>query len=165
MGVDINPKAIELAKDNLRFDSGDLFGNGLDTKIELRVGDARKLDFIADNSIDLICAHPPYADIVQYTHDNKNDLSCYGVEGFLDEIEKVAMESYRVLKNNCFCSILIGDMRKNKNVIPLGFWTIERYLKAGFKLKELIIKRQHNCKTTGFWYNNSIKFNFLILLP
>jgi hypothetical protein len=27
----------------------------------------------------------------------------------------------------------------------------------------LVIKRQHNCKTTGFWYKNSIKYNFLLL--
>ncbi len=36
-------------------------------------------------------------------------------------------------------------------------------LQAGFKLRELVIKRQHNCKTTGFWYANSIKYNFLLL--
>lgn len=30
-------------------------------------------------------------------------------------------------------------------------------------MRELIIKRQHNCKTTGFWYENSIKYNFLLL--
>ncbi|MBF0539227.1 MAG: hypothetical protein HQL03_13345 [Nitrospirae bacterium] len=82
---------------------------------------------------------------------------------FLDEIEKVARESYRVLRQNGHCAILIGDMRKNKNVVPLGFWTIERYLSAGFILRELVIKRQHNCKTTGFWYNNSVKYNFLLL--
>lgn len=36
-------------------------------------------------------------------------------------------------------------------------------LSAGFRLKELVIKRQHNCKTTGFWYENSIRYNFLLL--
>ena len=36
-------------------------------------------------------------------------------------------------------------------------------MNAGFKLRELVIKRQHNCKTTGFWYANSIKYNFLLL--
>lgn len=87
------------------------------------VGDARDLNLINDNSIDLICSHPPYSNIINYTHNNKNDLSNYEVKGFLKEIEKVAKESYRTLKDNKYCSILIGDMRKNKNVIPLGFWT------------------------------------------
>ena len=54
-------------------------------------------------------------------------------------------------------------MRKHKHVVPLGFKLINVYLDVGFKLKELVIKRQNNCKTTGFWYANSIKFNFLLL--
>lgn len=158
IGIDINPNAIKLATENLNF-NGRLFAS----KISLRIGDARSLSTILNNSIDLICAHPPYADIVNYTHNNPSDLSSKGVNDFLKEMEKVASESYRVLKPNSYCAILIGDMRKNKNVIPLGFWTIEKYLAAGFSIKELIIKRQHNCKTTGFWYSNSVKYNFLLL--
>jgi len=48
-------------------------------------------------------------------------------------------------------------------VVPLGFKLIDVFLKAGFELRELVIKRQHNCKTTGFWYTNSVKYNFLLL--
>ena len=48
-------------------------------------------------------------------------------------------------------------------MVPLGFKLINTYLDAGFKLRELVIKRQHNCKTTGFWHASSIKYNFLLL--
>ncbi|MCS7206048.1 MAG: hypothetical protein NZ853_10160 [Leptospiraceae bacterium] len=58
---------------------------------------------------------------------------------------------------------MIGDIRRKKHVIPLGFKFIDIYLKAGFRLRELIIKQQHNCRATGFWYKNSIKHNFLLL--
>lgn len=158
IGIDINDNAIQLARQNINFEY--LFSN---SNIEFKVGDARNLDFIKDESIDLICAHPPYSNIIQYSLNKSDDLSYLEVDKFLDEIKKVAIESFRVLKKDRFCSILIGDMRKNKNVIPLGFWTIQKYIEAGFKIKELIIKRQHNCKTTGFWYKNSIKYNFLLL--
>lgn len=161
IGTDINPYAIDLAKSNLDF--GESYSNLFKPEIELVVGDARELNFIENNSIDLICAHPPYSNIVNYTSNNPNDLSNFNPKNFLIEMEKVAMESKRILKDNKYCAILIGDMRKNKRVIPLGFWTIEKFLNTGFKLKELIIKRQHNCKTTGFWYTNSIKYNFLLL--
>ena len=30
-------------------------------------------------------------------------------------------------------------------------------------MKELIIKEQHNCKATGYWKTNSVKYNFLLL--
>jgi hypothetical protein len=111
----------------------------------------------------LICAHPPYANIINYTDSKKGDLSFFDIEEFLNEMSKVARESFRVLKPGRQCAILIGDTRRGKHVIPLGFKLINVYLDAGFKLRELVIKRQHNCKTTGFWYANSVKYNFLLL--
>ena len=70
------------------------------------------------------------------------------MDDFLKEMLKVAQESFRILKPGRQCAILIGDTRKEKHIIPLGFKLIDVYLKAGFKLRELIIKRQYNCKTT-----------------
>ena len=170
IAMDINDQAIELTKRNLKFsvqsDQDSLFRQeSIDNIYEpqVMVGDARDLSAISENSIDLICAHPPYANIIHYTESNKNDLSSLGFNDFLSEMAKVAKESFRVLKPGKKCAILIGDSRKQKHVIPLGFELIQVYLSAGFKLKELIIKRQYNCKTTGFWYTNSIKHNFLLL--
>lgn len=48
----------------------------------------------------------------------------------------------------------------NKNGI--AFILVLEY-NAGFKLKELIIKEQHNCKATGYWKTNSLKYNFLLI--
>ncbi|MGB9599658.1 MAG: TRM11 family SAM-dependent methyltransferase [Myxococcota bacterium] len=111
---------------------------------ELSVGDARDLSFLQDNSVDLICAHPPYANIIHYT----DYLSFLDIEDFLKEMTRVVKESFRVLKHGKQCAILIGDTRRKKHVIPLGFKIINVYLDAGFKLREPVIKRQHNCKTT-----------------
>lgn len=164
IGIDINPNAIKLARENIDFEiSGDLLSENITPEINFRVGDARDLSFIEDSSIDLICSHPPYADIIHYTDNHEKDLSFCDVDEFLKEMSKVAKENYRVLKDNGYCAILIGDMRKKKYVVPLGFWLIDVFLKNGFYLKELVIKRQHNCRTTGFWYKNSIKYNFLLL--
>ena len=79
------------------------------------------------------------------------------------EIGKVAEESYRVLKKGKYCAVLMGDTRKNGMVQPLAFETMRIFELAGFKAKEIIIKEQHNCKTTGFWKTNSVKYNFLLL--
>lgn len=161
IALDINDKAIELARRNVDFDTSALFRKVYEPT--LLVGDARDLSFLENNSIDLICAHPPYANIIHYTDHKEGDLSFYKIDEFLNEMLKVARESYRVLKPGRKCAILIGDMRRHKYIVPLGFKLINVYLDAGFKLKELVIKRQHNCKTTGFWYKNSIKYNFLLL--
>jgi len=170
IALDINDKAIELAKNNVNFKIDAEQFMFVDDEIHLRthepqllVGDARDLSFLDKDSVDLICAHPPYANIIHYTDFEHGDLSYFEIDDFLKEMFKVATESFRVLKPGRQCAILIGDMRRKKHVIPLGFKLINVYLDAGFKLKELVIKRQHNCKTTGFWYTSSIKNNFLLL--
>ncbi len=156
VGIDINPNAIELSKRKCEFD--------FDTQATttLTVGDARKLG-LADGSVDLICTHPPYADIIHYSEDIDGDLSLLPMKPFLFEMGKVAEESYRVLKKGKFCAVLMGDTRKNGMVQPLAFETMRVFELAGFKTKEIIIKEQHNCKATGYWKTNSIKFNFLLL--
>ena len=157
IGIDINPKAVEITKDKLNFETE--FQNN----IKVNLGDACNLQDVEDDSIDLICTHPPYADIIKYSEDIEEDLSHLKYKNFLIAIEKVASECYRVLKKNKFCAIVMGDTRKNGMVQPLGFEVMQRFINSGFKLKEIIIKEQHNCKATGFWKTNSRKYNFLLL--
>lgn len=157
VGVDVNPIAFERCKEKCAFEK-EKTGN-----VEIRLGDARKLDFLDNESVDLICTHPPYANIIQYSEEIENDLSRLEMKDFLTEIYKVAEESYRVLKKGKFCAILMGDTRKKGMVQPLAFEVMRIFELVGFKTKEIIIKEQHNCKATGFWKTNSIKHNFLLL--
>ena len=106
---------------------------------------------------------PPYADIIQYSEDIVGDLSLLNVKDFLKEMSAVVEECYRVLKKGKFCAILIGDTRQKGHMIPLSFEVMRVFEKAGFKLKELVIKEQHNCRATGYWKTNSIKYNFLLI--
>ena len=119
------------------------------------------LSILKDESIDLICTHPPYLDIIKYSKDIRGDLSLLSKDKFWKAIEKVASESYRVLKKEKYCAVMMGDIRQEGDVVPLGFKTMQSFINMGFKLKEIIIKEQHNCKSTGKWMN--IKRNFLLL--
>ena len=85
------------------------------------------------------------------------------LKDFLSEMEKVAGECYRVLKKGKLCAVLMGDTRRKGMVQSLGFETMRVFERAGFMAKEIVIKKQHNCKATGFWKTNSIKHNFLLL--
>lgn len=128
---------------------------------KVRYGDARKLNFIKDESIDLICTHPPYADIIKYSVDNKDDISLLSYNQFLVEMKNIAEESYRVLKSGKVCAFMMGDIRKNGNIIPIGFNVMDIFLKVGFKSKEIIIKEQHNCKSSNYWKKQY--YSFLLL--
>lgn len=157
IGVDINNNALERCKGKCNFE----YENS--GKVYFYEADARNLNFIPDESIDFICTHPPYANIIKYSEDIENDLSHLKVKDFLIEMEKVASESYRVLKKDKFCAVLMGDTRQKGHIIPMSFEVMKIFEKVGFKTKEIIIKEQHNCKATGFWKTNSVKYNFLLI--
>ena len=158
IGVDVNDIALERCREKTDFDIENAKG-----KVYIKKGDARNLDFVPNESIDLICTHPPYADIIQYSEDIPEDLSLLKVKDFLEEMKNVAAESYRVLKKDKFCAVLMGDTRQKGHMIPMSFEVMRIFEDAGFKLKELIIKEQHNCKATGYWKTNSVKYNFLLI--
>ena len=158
IGIDINAAAIERCREKTAFEH-----EGADGKVYIRKGDARRLNGIPNESIDLICTHPPYANIIAYSEDTPGDLSLLKVNDFLAEMQKVASECYRVLKKNKFCAILMGDTRQNGHMIPMSYDVMKIFENSGFKLKELIIKEQHNCKATGYWKTNSVKYNFLLI--
>jgi DNA modification methylase len=165
IGVDINEEALILTRDRLNFHTLN------DDFPEQRtfLGDARKLDFIKDESIDLIATHPPYASIISYTknsnHKRDGDLSkVSSIDEFSDEMRKVAKEFYRVLKPNKYCAILIGDTRRHKHQVPISFRVMQVFLEEGFVLKESIVKVQHNTKMAPLWAKKSVESNFLLLM-
>ena len=157
IGVDINPAALERCREKTAFE----WENG--GQIYIKQGDARNLHFVPNDGIDFICTHPPYADIIKYSNGIDGDLSHSAVKDFLMQMGSVAAECYRVLRQGKFCAILMGDTRKKGHVVPMSFDVMKIFEDTGFKLKEIIIKEQHNCKATGFWKTNSVKYNFLLL--
>lgn len=65
---------------------------------ELRLGDARDLSFLADESIHLVVTSPPYFNLKQYSPGNPNQLGdVENYECFLTELDKVWSECARVL--------------------------------------------------------------------
>lgn len=136
------------------------------TETLVKMGDARNLKAVQDNSVDLIATHPPYADIIKYSDGKiEGDLSnIHDIDKFCEEMKKVAEESFRVLKPKKFCGILIGDTRRKTYFTPIAYRVTQLFLDAGFKLKEDIIKQQWNCETTSYWTEKSKEYNFLLIM-
>lgn len=155
VGVDINPQSVFLTKTNLQFQCN------TNTTIIVQNGNATNLNFVKDSSIDFICTHPPYANIIQYSGNIEGDISLLSADDFMKAMMKVAQEAFRVLKPGKLCAVMMGDMRKQCAVVPLGFGTMECFLRAGFSLKEIILKEQHNCRSTDYWKRQNNKFLLL----
>ncbi len=160
LGMDINPEAVELTKAGLRFK------HHPPSVQKVKVGDARDLSFLKDSSFDLVLTHPPYMNIIKYSNGEiPADLSnISSLPKFCDEIEKIARELFCVLKPDKYCAILIGDTRKGKHYVPLAFHVMQRFLKAGFVLKEDIIKVQHHCASTERWRAKAKHDKFYLIM-
>ena len=59
IGTDINDISIERCKEKIDFEYN------TNSTIYIKKADARNLDFIKNESIDFICTHPPYANIMK----------------------------------------------------------------------------------------------------
>jgi len=128
-------------------------------------GDARKLDKIPDNSIDLVATHPPYFNIIEYGEQRvEGDLSrTTSLEEYLALFRQVAKEIYRVLKPAGVLGILIGDTRVKKHYVPITHYALMMLLDVGFVLKEEVIKVQHKMKTTREVWSKLRDRDFLLI--
>lgn len=165
IGIDINEDAVLLSRSRLDFEVD------LDHRVEEQreppeirtfVGDARDLSPIDDESIDLIATHPPYANIINYTtKETDDDISAYAFPEFLESMEEIANEAFRVLKPDQYCAILMGDTRKKKHYVPVSIGVLQQFLKAGFVLREDVIKVQHNMKGTRERWHGDYDFQLI----
>jgi len=144
-----------------------LFGNEQRKLGSFKVfhGDARNLEKLQDESIDLILTHPPYLNIVGYNKEKtEGDLSgTKKLEEYLKMLRDVLKECYRVLKKGKVFGILVGDTRSERHYIPITTYALLLALDVGFVLKEEVIKVQHKMKTTREVWNKKKEKDFLLI--
>jgi DNA modification methylase len=134
----------------LNYVSNGAVSNAVNAWYRVYHGDARNLDKIPDNSIDLVATHPPYFNIIKYGEQGiGGDLSrAKSLEEYLAMMKQIAEEIYRVLRPGGVLGILVGDTRVKKHYVPISHYVLLTLLDVGFVLKEEVIKVQHKMKTT-----------------
>ena len=136
----------------------------INTEWKVYHGDARRLTAIPDESVDLVATHPPYFNTIEYGSGLPGDLSsAKTLEEYLDGIEEIANECFRVLKPGKYCAILIGDTRIHRHYVPLSYYVLNAFLRAGFILKEEVIKIQHKMKITREVWQKIKERDFLLI--
>jgi hypothetical protein len=84
--------------------------------------------------------HPPYHDIIRFS-DNPQDLSnASTLEEFLNKFSDVVKNSSSLLDKNRYLVLVIGDKYSKSEWVPLSFYTMQKVLENGFKLKSIVIK-------------------------
>ena len=175
IGIEINPNIAKIAMENLSYTTMDEELNEWLRKQRVIVGDARDLKSlgIEDESIDLVFAHPPYWNLIDYGAEYgrvEGDLSVAPtLEDFLRGMEECLKEIKRVLKPGRFLCILIGDaFLKGGKVVPLDYYITDLALKLGFEFYSKVIKytrlatSRRNCINTMKY--RSLRSNFFICI-
>ncbi len=134
LGIDLNPDA-ERAKEK-RFSIVGEKDPKLKPKLQQQrfiLGDARDLQFLEDNSVDLIIGHPPYLDMMDYGPATTiKDVSSYN--RFLREI---LSEAFRVLKPGRFGCFQVGPFAARN--LPLHHFLLQHALDLGFEFEDEIV--------------------------
>lgn len=143
IGVELKPELVEYVRGKIKPEL-------LDSRIQLLQGNSaapetvrqinETLGCMQADAAHLLILHPPYADIIKFS-DRPDDLSNAPTTAtFLDGFEAVARHGYGLLAPGRFAALIIGDKYANGELVPLGFWCMERMNRAGFKTKAIIVK-------------------------
>ncbi len=117
--------------------------------------------------VDFIISHPPYMDIVKFT-DKSEDLSqISNLDSFIEKFIVAFRNAYNFLKKNGYFAIVIGDVYKKSEVVPLGFYLMDSIKKKfDVKLKGTIIKNIEGNKgklgTYNIWKYRALKSDYFL---
>jgi len=135
---DLDKKIPQIAKNETEIIRIKQEVSALPTSHKLYISDARNLSFLDDNSIHLIITSPPYWNLKKY-NDNTNQLGHINdYDLFLDQLDKVWKECYRVLHKGGRLIVVVGDVLLSRKkfgrhkVVPLHADIQIRCDKMGF---------------------------------
>ncbi|MBI9038425.1 MAG: thermonuclease family protein [Bacteroidales bacterium] len=127
----------------------------LRTKHKIINGDSRKMAEISNKSVDLVITSPPYWQLKDYGTENQigyNDT----YEDYINNLNLVWKECYRVLNNGCRLCVNIGDQFARAvyygryKVIPIRTEIIKFCEAIGFDYMGAVIwQKQTTTNTTG----------------
>ncbi|MCL2182801.1 MAG: thermonuclease family protein [Chitinispirillia bacterium] len=118
-------------------------------------GDSRDMKILADKSIDLIITSPPYWQLKDYGNDNQIGFND-SYESYVNNLNLVWQECYRILCDGCRLCINIGDQFARSvyygryKVIPIHSEIIRFCETAGFDfMGQIIWQKTTTTNTTG----------------
>jgi len=132
------------------------------TRDDIVQADARKLP-VEDGIADLVFVDSPYGDNIRYNAhpDNIGHIPATE-EKFYEELDKVMMECYRVMKEGAVLGWLIGDQWAKRVFVTVGFKICERLAKYFEPIDIVCVVRRNQTSNTPFWHSKALQHNFFL---
>lgn len=124
------------------------------------------LHTVGIEKVQFVIMHPPYWDILKFS-DNPEDLSNTAtLDDFLKSFDEVIDNTTKVLDKNRYCAVVIGDKYANSQIVPLGFYCMNLFMKRGFILKAILVKNFDETKgkanKQSIWRYRALASDFYI---
>ena len=119
-------------------------------------GDSRSFNpllYTNNQLIDLVFCHPPYFNIIKFGEDSRDLSNLTYLSQFLIEMEKVAENINRYIKNDGYVILVCGNIWVDNEEIDLGVMIKDIFRRYNFKCKSHIIKDYGETKSRGNKYN------------
>lgn len=139
IGIEIDSNILDIAKERATSEKGD--GNLIFINNDSRTFDLSST--LNENNIDkinLIIMHPPYWDIIKFNDCKGNIANSNSLDEFIKSFSEIVDNTTRFLEDERYIAIVIGDIYKNSEWIPLNSHLTQLMLNKGFKLKSVIVK-------------------------
>jgi DNA modification methylase len=129
---------------------------------DIKKADARSLP-IKSGTVDMVFIDSPYGDNIDYNEDPNNlgKISSQD-EQFYCELEKVMIESKRILRPGKILAWLISDYWENGKFIPVGFRVYERLCNHFEPIDIVCLVRRGQTSHTEEWFNRARRLNFYL---
>ncbi len=170
VGVELKDDLVQAVREKV---SPDLLGNricvlqGDTTTAETTERVRQTLANMGEEHGQLLMLHPPYHDIIPFSDDPRDLSNAADLERFLDMFEAAARHGYALLEPRRFAALVIGDKYTDGELIPLGFYCMERMQRVGFRTKAIVVKNiegneRGKGRSTNLWRYRALRGGFYI---
>jgi len=170
VGVELNPDLVDYVRGKIPADL-------LDRRVHILQGDSTReetarrvrevLGTMGADHAHLLILHPPYHDIIRFSGLSADLSNAPDLETFLDWFEAVARHGFDLLAPGRFAVLVIGDKYARGELVPLGFYCMERCGRVGFRPKAIVVKNitgneRGKGRTSNLWRYRALAGGYYI---
>ncbi len=128
------------------------------------VGDSRDMREVASDSVQLIVTSPPYFNVKDYGAENIGSINEF--HAYLQEMQVIFNECYRVLQKGRYICVNISDVISDEEKYPIPAHFVLSLQRAGFEYREDIIwKKPSGIGSKGKGSGATKRFGVLLQNP
>lgn len=116
--------------------------------------------------VQLAILHPPYADIIKFSQHEQDLSNAKSLKEFLRMFSNVLQVADSVLEKGRYLAIVIGDIYKQGEWVPLGFYCMHEAQKLNFRVKSIVVKNMAGNRGKqggeGIWRYRSLAGDYYV---